>query len=198
MSANIYLDASAANVVANRLGEMKRKTPQVLKTAVNNTAKRMREKMVEKAQEAYVVKKGRFNKAVTIKKATTRNLTAVIKATGKPMELIEFKTSPAKPPSNHSRKSRTRARVYSSSQLKPLEKNGIKAFVTQFKSGHVAIVQRRTKKRLPVKTLFSTSVPKMVGNEEKVLKLIITDVHNAYGEEVRIQLEKVIERLGRS
>jgi hypothetical protein len=38
----------------------------------------------------------------------------------------------------------------------------------------------------------------MVGNEEKVLRLIITDVHNAYGEEVRIQLEKVIERLGRS
>lgn len=198
MSAIIQLDTSAVSEVKRGLGELQAKTPQVLKNAVNSTAKKMRLRMIEQAQKSYTVKKARFSKATTIKNATVRTLTATITASGSPMELKDFKTSPATPPSKQKRGSRTRARVYSSSQLKPLEKNGIKAFVTRFKNGHVSVAQRRTKKRLPIKVLFSTSIPHMIGNEEKVLEIILPDIQQVYGEEVSAQMEKVINKARRA
>ena len=50
--------------------------------------------------------------------------------------------------------------------MKPLEAGGLKAFITTFRSGHTAIVQRRGAERLPVKKLLSPAVPHMMGNEE--------------------------------
>lgn len=193
MSAQIFIDIGNISAIQKGLGDMQSKTPQVLKNAVNGTAKKMRLRLVEQAQKAYTIKKARFNKATTIKNATVRNLTATITAKGEPMELKDFKTSPATP-SKPKKNKRTRARVYSSSQLKPLEKNGIKAFVTRFKNGHVSVAQRRTKKRLPIKVLFSTSIPHMIGNEEKVYEVILPDIERAYGEEVSNQMEKIIAR----
>ena len=49
--------------------------------------------------------------------------------------------------------------------MKPLEMGDLKAFVTKFASGHVAIVQRKGAERLPVKKLLSPAVPLMLGNE---------------------------------
>ena len=54
--------------------------------------------------------------------------------------------------------------------MKPLEKDGIKAFVTKFASGHVAVAQREGKERYPIKVLYSMAVPMMIGNEKKVMK----------------------------
>ena len=197
MSVLFRIDTSSVAAVQSGLGELRAKTPQVLKNAVNATAKKMRLRMVEQAQKSYTVKKARFNKAATIKNATVRSLTATITAKGEPMELKDFKTSPATP-AKQKRGSRTRAKVYSTSQLKPLEKNGIKAFVTRFKNGHVSVAQRRTKKRLPIKVLFSTSIPHMIGNEEKVMEVIMPDIQRVYGEEVSTQMEKLIEKARRA
>ena len=198
MSVVFQIDASAAEGVKKGLGELQAKTPQVLKNAINSTAKKMRVRMVEQAQKSYTVKKARFNKATTIKNATVRSMTATITAKGEPMELKDFKTSPATPPAKQKRGRSTRARVYSSSQLKPLEKNGIKAFVTRFRNGHVSVAQRRTKKRLPIKVLFSTSIPHMIGNEEKVMEVIMPDIQRVYGDEVSAQMKKIIDKARRT
>ena len=58
------------------------------------------------------------------------------------------------------------AKVLNSGAMKPLEAGGLKAFITTFRSGHTAIVQRRGAERLPVKKLLSPAVPHMMGNEE--------------------------------
>ncbi len=191
----IRVDASAVTRAQKELSGVKGKVPQALKSAVNTTAKQVRERLVAQAQKAYTVKAGRLKKAVTIKNANVRNLTAVITARGKPMELKDFKTSPASPPKKQRKRAKTRAKVYSVSQLKPLEKNGIKAFVTRFKNGHVSVAQRRTKKRLPIKVLFSTSIPHMIGNEEQVYQIILPDVQRVYGDEVSKQFEKLFAKL---
>ncbi len=57
------------------------------------------------------------------------------------------------------------AQVLASGGMKPLEMDGLKAFVTKFASGHVAIVQRKGADSLPVKKLLSPAVPFMLGNE---------------------------------
>lgn len=191
----IKVDASAVTRAQKELSGVKGKVPQALKSAVNTAAKQARERLVAQAQKAYTVKAGRLKKAVTIKNANVRNLTAVITARGKPMELKDFKTSPASPPKKQRKRAKTRAKVYSVSQLKPLEKNGIKAFVTRFKNGHVSVAQRKTKKRLPIKVLFSTSIPHMIGNEEQVYQIILPDVQRIYGDEVSKQFEKLFAKL---
>lgn len=198
MSSNIYIDASAITKIQKGLGEFQSKTPQVLKNAVNETAKQMRKLMIERAQKVYTVKSRRFNKATTIKNATTRNFTAVITSKGSPMELKDFKVSPAKPQTEPNPRGKTKAKVYNSSQMKSLERNGIKAFVTQFKNGHISVAQRRTKARLPIKVLYSTSIPHMVGNENEVFKLIIPEVHKVYGEQISTQMQKMIDRIRRT
>jgi hypothetical protein len=72
--------------------------------------------------------------------------------------------------------------------------DGIKAFVTQFANGHVSIAQRRTKKRLPIKVLFSTSLPKMIGSEKEVYGIVEPKIQKLFNTEVEKVLNKMIER----
>jgi hypothetical protein len=169
------------------------KSPQALKNAVNQTARQARKLLADKAKDAYTVKTGRCNKAMTIKSATTRNPTAIIIAKGSPMELKDFRVSPNKP--GYNPKGTTRAKVYSSSVLKALEIRGIKAFVVQFRSGHVSVAQRVGQDRLPIKTLYSTSIPKMIGNEKEVYGVIEPKIQEILDRCVQVQVEKIISRM---
>ena len=81
--------------------------------------------------------------------------------------------------------------------MKKLEYKGIKAFVAEFKSGHVSVAQRKTKKRLPIRVLYSTSIPKMVGNEELVFNEVKDQIQDLFDKQVQINLRKVIERESR-
>ena len=71
--------------IEKKLGDMRNEAPKVLKNAINQTAKQARKELATEAQKKYVVKSGRFNKAMKIKKATARNFAAIIKTTGKAM-----------------------------------------------------------------------------------------------------------------
>lgn len=60
-----------------------------------------------------------------------------------------------------------------------------KAFLVRFKSGHVTLVERTGKARLPVKTLYSLSVPAMMGAKR---------VYGILRPEIGAVLEKQVER----
>lgn len=169
----------------------------VLKNAVNATARSARKIITDKARKTYTAKISNMNKAMTIKKATNYKLEATVIAKGKPLELKSFKVSPAKPPTVQRKSSTTKAKVYSSSPMKKLEYKGIKAFVAEFKSGHVSVAQRKTKKRLPIRVLYSTSIPRMVGNEELVFNEVKDQIQDLFDKQVQINLQKVIERENR-
>ena len=91
----IEYDRNMLAKIERRLGRMKSEAPKVLKNAINQTAKQARKDLAAEAQKTYVVKSGRFNKAMKIKNATAGSLEATIKATGAPMELKDYKVSPA-------------------------------------------------------------------------------------------------------
>jgi hypothetical protein len=187
------VEKGAIEKISKNLSEVWMKSPQALKNAVNQTARQARKLLADKAKDAYTVKAGRFNKAMTIKNATTRNPTAIIIAKGSPMELKDFRVSPNKP--GYNPKGTTRAKVYSSSVLKALEIRGIKAFVVQFRSGHVSVAQRVGQDRLPIKTLYSTSIPKMIGNEKEVYGVIEPKIQEILDRCVQVQVEKIISRM---
>lgn len=178
--------------VEKKLGSMKKEAPKVLKNAINQTARQVRKELAEEAQKTYVVKSGRFNKAMKIKNATGGNLEATIKATGKVMDLKDFKVNPASVKNGNDRPDSVKAKVLKSGGMKSLQKGKLKAFVVKFKSGHVAVAQRREKESKTIKTLYSNSIPKMLGNEKRVYGIVKPNIRKNLKENVDKQIRKVL------
>lgn len=184
-------DEAMLQVIENALGDMKSESRKVLKNAVNATAKQAKSQLAEKAKETYVVKKSKFTKAMATKNATAAKPTATIEITGEQMELKDFKVSPAtyKP---QNRPSVTKAKVLLSSSLKGLTSN-TKAFLVKFSTGHVSVAQRKGKARYPIKKLLSNSIPKMVGNQEKVFGVVEPDIYDNLMNNIMVQIGKVLK-----
>ncbi len=75
-------------------------------------------------------------------------------AKGPMRDIMDFMTQP------NTDTAAAAAKVLNSGAMKPLEAGGLKAFITTFRSGHTAIVQRRGAERLPVeKSAFACRSP---------------------------------------
>lgn len=186
-------DGDTLAKVEKKLGSLKSEAPKALKNAINQTAKQARKELAQEAQKTYVVKSGRFNKAMTIKNATAGSLEAVIKAKGAPMELKDFKVSPATARTGAAQPSITKAKVLAASGMKGLQKGDIKAFVSKFASGHASVAQRWGRERLPLKVLYSNSIPKMLGNEKRVFKVVKPNINKHLQENIDKQVRKILE-----
>lgn len=180
--------------IEKSLGSLRSKAPSVLTKAINATAKDARKKLVKKAQESYTVKGGKFNKAMKLKNATAGRLTATLRATGSPMELKDFKVSPASVPRQDARPNITKGKVLKSSGMKALQKGNLKAFVAKFKSGHVSVVQRRGPASLPIKKLLSPAIPQMLGSEKQVYGVVKPDIQKDLQKNIEIQIKKLLDR----
>lgn len=185
-------DQDTLKKVEKKLGNLKSEAPKALKNAINATAKQARTGLAKEAQKTYVVKSGRFNKAMTIKNATAGNLEATIKATGAPMELKDYKVSPASVRTGSNRPSITKAKVLKSGSLKGLQKGDIKAFVAKFSSGHTSVAQRQGSSRLPLKVLYSNSIPKMLGNEKRVYGVVSPTIMDNLQDNIEKQVQKIL------
>lgn len=186
-------DQNTLAKVEKKLGNLKSEAPKALKNAINQTAKQARKDLATEAQKTYVVKSGRFNKAMTIKNATQSSLEATIKATGAPMELKDYKVSPATARTGANRPDLTKAKVLKAGSMKGLQKGNIKAFVAKFASGHASVAQRRGSARLPLKVLFSNSIPKMLGNEKRVYGVVRPTIEQNLQENIDKQVRKILE-----
>ncbi len=189
---NVEVDKVSLQKVEKKLGKLQSKAPEVLKKALNQTAKQARKQLSQKAQETYAVKSGRFNKSMRIKNATNGNLEAEIRSQGKPMELKDFKVSPATAATGANRPDIVKAKVVKSNGMKGLAKGNVKAFVAKFGSGHGSVAQRRGKGRLPLKVLYSNSIPKMLGSEKRVYGIVKPDINNNLKKNVNIQIKKLV------
>lgn len=147
--------------VQAKLGEMSRKAPTVISRALNKVAVTARVDLANKAQATYTVKSGGFKKDMTIRKASAGRLEAVIHSQGKPLSITKFHTTAPK-------KTGAKANIIKGGGLKQLIYGNIKAF----KGPNGQIYQRRSTARLPIKKLSSNSIPKMIGNEEKVYGVV--------------------------
>lgn len=138
--------------------------PNILKNAINSTARKVRKQLVKDAKGEYAIKDTKALKDESlggpkVLTATTANMSAAIRSRGPMQDIMAFMTRP------NTKTGAAAAQVLASGGMKPLEMGGLKAFVTKFASGHVAIVQRKSTDRLPVKKLLSPAVPLMLGNE---------------------------------
>lgn len=139
--------------------------PRILKNAINSTARKVRAQLVKDAKTRYSVSdktiwKNESKGAPQVLTANSSTLTATVRSRGPMQDIMAFMTRP------NTQTGAAAAKVLSSGSMKALEKGDLKAFVTTFRSGHTAIVQRQSEERLPVKKLLSPAVPHMLGNEE--------------------------------
>lgn len=158
--------------------------PRILQQALNSAGRKVRRQIVLNAQGEYAIKKRKVLRdkdegAPQVLTASTSDLTTVIRSRGPMQDIMTFMTRP------NMETGAAAARVLSSSSFKSLETDRLKAFVTRFGSGHVAIVQRDPPRKYSVaksiskrrekygakadmtkiKKLLSPSVPHMLSNE---------------------------------
>ena len=135
--------------------------PNVLKNALNSTARKVRRQIIKDSKGRYALKeKKALQSESKILSASASTLEAAVLAKGPMRDIMDFMTQP------NTDTAAAAAKVLNSGAMKPLEAGGLKAFIATFRSGHTAIVQRRGVERLPVKKLLSPAVPHMMGNEE--------------------------------
>lgn len=181
--------------IAERLGSMSDKAKPVLKKSVNAVAKQARKMLVKEAQKKYAVKQASFNKGAKIQNATNRRLYAVIHYTGKPNELKGFRVNPATYRAGAERPEFYKAKAVKANSMKKLQRprDGVKAFIVKFASGHTTVVQREGKERLPIKTLYSTSNPHMIG-AKRVYGVLRPQIGDMLDAEVSKQIERQLRR----
>lgn len=179
--------------IEKTLGDLKSETPKVLRSALSNTSRRVRKQVVKEAGSRYAYQddgawKASNAGAIKLKAKTKRDAFYTRLVSSGPMnELLDFMVAPAAY-SPDSRPDAHKAKVLSSGALKVLGEKP-KPFVTRFRSGHIAIVQRKGDKRLPVRSLLAPSVPSMVQNaglRETAEELLATDLP--------VQIQKAIQR----
>lgn len=180
----IEVDQESLRYVQNRLGVMRNKAPQVIASALNDTARSGRQKLTTGVRAGYIVKSGAAKSNMKIRRATYGRLQATITAQGSPIKLEKFKvTAPW---------SGAKGQVLKSSGLKDLvNSQGIKAFAAGMSKGHPGsvhngIYQRRGKSRLPIKPFYGPSSAKMV---EKTY-----DGEGGAGRAIKPEIEKDLQK----
>lgn len=171
---SIKVDEAKLKNIEQRLDKNAKQASNVLKKAVNKTAKEAKKKLAVKAKEEYTLKGGasQYNKAMIVKSAVKANPEVMISIKGEAIDLIDFNVTPKMIARTGNRPKQYKGKVLRKSSLKTLEKGGVKAFITEFASGHIAIVQRVPGKRMKskpkkefLKKLLSPSIPQILGSD---------------------------------
>jgi hypothetical protein len=175
------VDEQMLEEVQAKLGAMKAKAPTVISRALNKTATTARVDLASKAQATYTVKSGGFKKDMTIKKASAGRLEAVIHSGGRPLDIDRFHITAPK-------KTGAKANIIKGGGLKQLIKGNIKAFKGTGKLNG-KIYQRVGTERKPLKKLKSNSIPKMIGNEQRVYGIVKPSIDRNLQHYVEQQIE---------
>lgn len=188
MYCNIQIDKADMDKVMSKLRSAKKDTPKHLRNAINRTVSQAVKRIKSGRGNSYTIKAGRFSKAITVQRATVSHLDAMIKSQDRPPTIINFKHSMPK--------SGGKADI-TKTGLKSLRTgSGGAAFIP--KGGQLSgfMVQRKGRKRYPLRMLYGPSVPKMI---EKIWEGVRggqgnlqESVHERLHEEILAEIAKMI------
>ena len=191
---NIDVDNKQLKYVENELDKMQKKTPSILKKAVNATARKAKSKLASKVIKRYATNSSEIRQAMQLKSATVGQPSSTIMVKGSMKEIKEFKVAPMEVSKGRNRVKYLTAKVLKSSSMKPLL-GSPKPFVAQFESLHISVVRRvpgeymkkkppgKQKPKEKLEKLLSPSVTHMIGND---------NVYREVEPEIRSILEKQI------
>jgi hypothetical protein len=196
------IDEVSLSRVRAKLLLFENQVPNVIKRALNATARDAKTALADKARGTYAVKSPRFKKAIKQKNATASNLVATLKITGKATALSDFKYR------RHSGGASARGKLYKDGSLKDLSLNDkLKAFVVKYHSGHTAVVRRDPPGRYTkgisdrrrtggdttkLKEFYSPSIPRMIGNEAKVYGIVKPKIQESLKKHISRETNRIL------
>lgn len=156
------------------LGMTKDKSKIALRSAINNAAKQIEKTMISETKGRYIFKRD-IKSANDLRKATTRNLQAIITVRGTPNELYDFQVRPQTYyPGSKGAPKWIKARGKKTGALKQIAakmgsgSDQYKGFVVKYHSGHLAFAERVPGKKMrsdpkkeAIESLYSLATPKM-------------------------------------
>ena len=200
---HFQVDMQDLTQIEAALGMMKDKSKMVLRTAINNTAKQTVKLLVDEANKEYQFSQpAQVRKTLSVQKATTRTLTALVTSEGRVNELYNFMVKPRTyirgggVPGGYDAHTK-RGAAYKNIYLKQNATSGDKyrAFVVKYKSGHMTIAQRRPDRKMKsdpskefVKTLLSPSVPNILGDENGVYGVVEPKMYDMLQQNIQQQI----------
>ncbi len=201
--------------IAQQLGNLSDQAPEILRLSINAAARKVRKGIVKEVGDTYTIKpkilKDRKKGAPTVTTAKPGTLGAIIRSKGPYNDLIDFMTRPSN--------AGVKVKVLQSSALRTLEVDNAKAFITQFATEHITVVQRQpgqtytmkgAQKRIEkygyphrgawpdltrIKKLLGPAVPSMMQNEDIQLQARDT-LNTVLQEEIEKRIRKTMRNGG--
>ncbi len=192
------------------LGMARDKTRNILKAAINNTAKDIENRMSGGAKKRYTLHGGKsaYHKANKIKKASVNKLEAIIIASSRPEDTLNFTVRPNTYfPGSVGAPAYRKARTVRGSKLAAMflkksvskDDDQYRAFVVKYpKTGHYALAERvpgsRMKKKPwkeALKSLYGTTKAK--GEEIVYKQEIDKDVYSILSEQISLQIPRFVK-----
>lgn len=137
--------------------------PKALARSINRSVQNARSNIVKSVREEYTAKAKSVRDTISISKASSSKLEAVVKSVSPPLPLRDFQVSPRT--ENGKRRSPIRVSV-----KKGNKSSFDKAFVVRT-GGTINVFERVGKRRLPIQKLFGPSVPQMIGNDKVITRI---------------------------
>lgn len=188
--------------VEEKLGSLKDKAPDVLRNALNTTARKVRKQIVKDAKGEYQLSDKSLlqaTKAMKMTNARKGTLMAVLKSQGGVNDLMKFMVSPTTLARGELAPDSYIAQVLKGTGAKSLDYDP-KPFITQFRSGHIAVVERVPGRKMVsnpekdfIKKLLSPSVPHMLKNpevQEKASEIMESELPR----QIEKQIEKYLQK----
>jgi IS30 family transposase len=179
---------------ANRIKNFGKVAPKAMAAALNRTISTVKADMKREATAEYEIKSADVAKTLRVKRASAKRLYASAISEGRPVALIHFKVKPKKPPTKRAT-GYVQVKVKKSGGYTALK--GERAGFVQNMNGGINVYQRETKKHLPVKRLYSLSIPQMISNKEviaRINKKAHETLEKRLEHEVNYRLEKLAKK----
>jgi hypothetical protein len=189
--AEVIVDTEELKRIALELKGFPDVAPKAMSSALNRTITTVKTDMKREVVAAYEVKGSDVTKSLSVKKSSPNKLSAEAISQGRPIALAHFKFKPKKPMAGKTRR-KVMVKVKKSEGFTEI-KSKPAAFV-QNPNGATNIFKREGQSRLPIKRLYSLSVPQMLGNQE-VINRITVKAHETLEKRVKHEIEYRLKKI---
>jgi len=142
--------------------------------------------MSKKVREQYVIKAADIKATINISKATSGKPFAIVKSTGKKIDLTMFKTNPKDARPQSPPKGGYKSQVKKDGGFKVVSRG----FLVNTK-GSLGFFQRTTSKRMPIVRLMGPSVPQMIGNKT-VISWVEKEAQSMLNKRIDHELQRIL------
>lgn len=176
------------DAASRSLKHVEKSVPQAFSAALNRTAEGTRTEGVRKIKETYQIKYRGLSKEIRITKANPKKLQALLQSNGRNIPLIQFKTTPNKPP-------RRQPKILKAAVKKGGLKPVLGAFVAKLGQHQPGVfVRTGPERRAPAKELYGPGVPVMM-SEDGVVEHMNKEAERRMHDRLDHEMKRVLGRM---